>query len=117
MTTRRANGTQKTKLSLQVQTRTASLRASVSVPMGPMTFKLNSKKLVALKESLEKMLTLEKSPKEGLPQATSPSTAAHQRGSAAGIPSWRPGRRQTLPPLFRDLSMSLTTKKMCWMHW
>ena len=35
------------------------------------------KKLVGLKDLLKKMLTSEKSPKESMPQASSPSTAAH----------------------------------------
>ena len=46
-------------------------------PQGIGEVQAELQKLEGRKESLEKMLTSEKSPKEGMPQAASPSTATH----------------------------------------
>ena len=53
------------------------LKSERQRPQGIREFQAELLKLVGLKKSLEKMLTSEKSPKEGMPQAASPSTAAH----------------------------------------
>ena len=53
------------------------LKSERQRPQGIREVQAELQKMVGLKESLEKMLTSEQSPKEGMPQAASPSTAAH----------------------------------------
>ena len=53
------------------------LKSEPQRPQGIREVQAELQKLVGLDESLEKMLTSEKSPKERMPQAASPSTAAH----------------------------------------
>ena len=53
------------------------LKSERQRPQGIREVQAELQKLVGLRESLEKMLRSEKSPKVGMPQAASPSTAAH----------------------------------------
>ena len=62
------------------------LKSEGQRPQGIHEVQAELQKLVGLKESLEKMLTSEKSPKEGMPQAALPSTAAHSRGPCSQGP-------------------------------
>ena len=68
-------------------------------PQGIRDVQAELQQIVGLKESLDRMLTSAKSPKEGMPQAASPSKAAHYRGlgsqgpQLATRPQANPARR------------------------
>ena len=53
------------------------LKSDCQRPQGICKVQAEPQKSEGLKELLERMLTLEKSPKEGIPEAASHSTAAH----------------------------------------